>query len=134
MNLKNLRAAFLIFFLFFCFHKQARATHLYGGELTYEYIGPSGNPTNPFQYRIIYKIYRGINSGSMVNFKFYQKSGTVISTTLINNPGGLPVSVGPNGIMAAPTSDVGPIPLILPLRVALLPACLLSGFGLTIIE
>jgi gliding motility-associated-like protein len=115
MCIKNLLKVLLIFLFLSCIKHQAQATHLYGGEFTYEYIGPSGNATNPFQYRIIYKIYRGGNAGSQVSFRFYQKSGTSISTSLINAAG---TSVGTN---VSFTSESNPLPLPTP------PGCTISG-------
>lgn len=44
--------------------QEAKASHTMGGELTYEYVGTSGNPLRPFRYKIKFSAYVDANSSS----------------------------------------------------------------------
>src|SRR4051812_10346819 len=71
----------LLFFLFLCaFTPETKASHLYGGEFTYEYLGQLGSTATPFRYRIIYRLYREANNGTTVDFNFYLKNGSRITS------------------------------------------------------
>lgn len=83
MRIKSFLKIFSLFLLFTVFAKPAEASHLFGGEFTYEYVGPSGDQANPFRYKMVYKVYTSQPVGfvNQVNFRFYQKTGgTLIST------------------------------------------------------
>ena len=85
MRIKNLLRLFFLFIFLALFERQAQATHLYGSEFTYEFIGPSGNTTNPFRYKFSYKIYSGdLNNARLVSFNVYRKNGTLITNFSAN--------------------------------------------------
>ncbi len=83
MRIKTLLRIFSLFILFSLFHRPAEATHLYGGEMTYEYLGQLGTPPNNFRYRITMKHYvscvgNGITPS--VSFNYYNYNGTNAGT------------------------------------------------------
>src|SRR5688572_4331058 len=100
-----LKVFFLTFFLAIA-ARQADASHLYGSEFTYEYLGQLGSQATPFRYKMVYKIYNGnLSAGSAVSFSVYTKDG-------IRRHG--PTTIAPN-------STAGPLPLPIP------PGCTVAG-------
>ena len=59
----------LISFLFAFFISNAFATHIIGGEMRYEYIGPGAFP-NTKQYRIHLLLLKDNNSGANLNTQY----------------------------------------------------------------
>jgi gliding motility-associated-like protein len=103
MRIKNLPSLFFLLITLAFFARPAAASHLFGGEFTYQYIGPSGVQSEPFRYKVIYKTYVtcvGFGITPQVNMTFYQKeSGTQIKTLTVNplqtSPTPLPLPVPP---------------------------------------
>lgn len=79
MGLKSLlRLFFCLVFLSFL-NLPGRASHLYSGEMTYEYLGQQGTGTTPFRYRITLKHYvSDIGNGitPTITFNYYNSNGT----------------------------------------------------------
>ncbi|KAA9332660.1 T9SS type B sorting domain-containing protein [Adhaeribacter soli] len=124
MRIKSLLKVFFILLLATVVNHSSKASHLFGGEFTYEYIGPSGDPTNPFQYKITYKIYREQNNGSLVDFRFYQKNGTEIPVTSLINMNGSPApDLGFGAGITRDFTSQSPGPISLPTP----PGCSITG-------
>lgn len=92
MRIKNLLKLFFLFTLLSCFNRPAEASHLYGGEMTYEYLGQLGPSSAPFRYRIVLKHYvSDVGNGitPTVTFNYYNfngtNSGTLIKTQSQNS-------------------------------------------------
>ncbi|RTQ48164.1 gliding motility-associated C-terminal domain-containing protein [Hymenobacter gummosus] len=107
-----LRYGLLLLLLVGLARPQARASHLVGGEMTYRYLGASGNSANPFRYRVTVLIYVNArttqpNQSSVplgrpfitVNFFNKSQNGALIRSVNINqlsNPLIVPPGCGTN--------------------------------------
>lgn len=79
MGVKSLLRFLCCLLLFFCFTRPAEATHLYGGEMSYEYLGQTGPGAQPFRYRITLKHYvsdAGNGITPSITFNYYNANGT----------------------------------------------------------
>lgn len=106
MRIKNLLRLLPIILFLSLFDRPAQATHLYGGEFTYEYLGQLGPASAPFRYRIVMKHYidgggTGINPN--VGFNFFSFNGTnsgtfikSVPTSLTTTPNNLPLPIPAN--------------------------------------
>ncbi|MFC5271910.1 gliding motility-associated C-terminal domain-containing protein [Adhaeribacter terreus] len=118
MRIKNLlKTLFLLIFLF-QMREQAQASHLYGGEFTYEYLGQFGSQATPFRYRITLKHYVGSSGASITDpmvFNYYSSNGNNSGSHLFNS---LPIfaspapSALPNLPLPIPSSCPIPFPQI----------------------
>ena len=100
----------LIAFIFFISISEAFATHISGGEMIYEYLGPGAAP-NSKQYRITLRLFRDdaadaaggapmppfvyIGIFNNDNFSQYPAAGQYYNVPIINGPSGDPVPVDP---------------------------------------
>src|SRR5688572_1896894 len=112
MRTKHLLRFFALIFFLVLSEIPAQASHLFGGEMTYEYMGQLGPTTTPFRYRITLKHYVSDVGNSItpsVTFNYYNSNGTnggtfiksqIQSSTLspilpLPYPASCPVSVPP---------------------------------------
>ncbi|MBK0404566.1 gliding motility-associated C-terminal domain-containing protein [Adhaeribacter sp. BT258] len=118
MRIKNLLKAFFLLLMLFQMREQVQASHLYGGEFTYEYLGPLGSQANPFRYRITLKHYVGSNGANITNpmtFNYYNSNGNNTGTHLFNSPSiqaNPNPAVLPNLPLPIPANCPIPFPLI----------------------
>ena len=104
------RILYIAIFLFFSI--QSFATHISGGELFYQYIGPGTQP-NTNKYKITMRLFRECTSngaslnGETVNIGIYYNASSQLYTTLLlaqqwsgnppviqNTPGAIPCLIG----------------------------------------
>ncbi len=110
MRFKNFLTFLGLFSAFLLLHKPVQATHLYGGEMAYEYLGQLGTAPNQYRYRITMKHYvtcvgnsisptasfnyynfNGTNSGTFI--KSQMQTSTVSPPLPITVPGSCPVAL-----------------------------------------
>ncbi len=106
------------FLFLFCFAKNSKATHIVGGNLAYEYLGPSGGGN--YGYRVTFKTYIDCNSifwgagfpEPVLQVGVYEgpalpaSSANLPRTTIINMPilDSMPITAGVSSTCAVGTS------------------------------
>ena len=83
MKLKNLLRLFTIVLFSQLVQNPLQASHLYGGEMAYEYLGQTGPASTPFRYRITLKHYVSDVGNAItpnITFNYYNFNGTNAGT------------------------------------------------------
>jgi len=85
MRAKLFFRLFAVLFLLALSEVPVQASHLFGGEMTYEYLGQLGTGTTPFRYRVTLKHYVSDVGNSItptVTFNYYSFNGSGSGTLI----------------------------------------------------
>ena len=85
MRAKLFFRLFAVLFLLALSEVPVQASHLFGGEMTYEYLGQLGTGTTPFRYRVTLKHYVSDVGNAIsltVTFNYYNFNGTSPGTLI----------------------------------------------------